>query len=124
MKSAIYPLLLSISLLALVSCQGPQTKTYFFTQGNCTECKVLIEDLLRDATGVDSVGWDMDMSLTVVKYRPRKTNPDRLQKILSSGGFMTQFYPADSLAAKQIPACCSKPIERKLKRKKLEIPGH
>lgn len=111
-------------LLAFCSCKGPTKKYAFFTQGNCAECEAIIINSLKETTGIDSVGWDMDMGLTVVKFYPEKISPEAIQQQLASKGFRTQYYPEDTLAAKALPACCREAVDRKLKRRELVIPSH
>lgn len=120
-KSALY----TIIVLGLLSaCGGKTTKAWFFTQGNCPECEEHIVEALQSQAGVDSVGWDYEMGLTVVKFDIKGTNPDRLQRALAIKGFTTQYYPGDTIAAKALPACCREAVQRKLKRREIAIPSH
>ncbi|MFK7972046.1 MAG: cation transporter [Bacteroidia bacterium] len=123
MKRLFIALTLGLMLLIVACGPGPK-RASFFTQGNCPECEALIIEALEGQKGVDSVGWDFEMGLTVVKFHPDKVLPDQLQQHLAASGFSTQFYPADTLEAKKLPACCQEAVSRKLKRKELIIPSH
>jgi copper chaperone CopZ len=104
-----------LGLFLLTSC-AESTKTRFYVEGNCMECKEIIEAKVNEIQGIDSVGWDFESSLLIVKYFASKVAPDMIQQHVAKAGFDTQFYPADTDARNQLPACCQEPINRKLKR--------
>ncbi|MEZ4685384.1 MAG: hypothetical protein R3B47_04775 [Bacteroidia bacterium] len=111
-------------MLVFAACAGPVKKYAFFTQGNCPECEQHIVGALEKQAGIDSVGWDFEMGLTVVKFRPDRISPEAIQQLVANRGFRTQFYAEDTVAARDLPACCREAVSRKLKRQELVIPSH
>lgn len=107
--------ILGIVLGALTASCGDTQRATFYVEGNCSECKPLIEETLNDARGVDSAGWDFNSSTATVKFNDGRTNIDEIQQSLAAKGFETQFFPADASARKQLPACCQQPVSRQLK---------
>ncbi len=108
-------LFIAIGVLLCTAC-GESTKTSFFVQGNCLDCKPIIESKIQELPGIDSVGWDFESSMLTVKYFASEIAPDMLQQELAKAGFDTQFYPAEAEARKALPSCCQQEIDRKLKR--------
>ncbi len=103
-----------ILMLLLSSCTEHRVKSRFFTQGGCEECKLLIEEALEKMSGVDSVAWSYQTSLTTVIFDTTRTNEEDLQKALAKKGFETAYFPADTEAQKNLPPCCTKNINRSL----------
>ena len=97
-----------------LSCQGPREQARFFVEGNCLECKVLIERAALAQEGVASANWEEENSQLEVSYHSSKINLDRIQEAVAQAGFSTQYFPADPEARKQLPLCCQEIIQRKL----------
>lgn len=100
--------------LLLSSCTDNRVQTVFFTEGSCSECKKHIEKILSDVNGVRDAFWNPSTSQTNVVFDTTRTNESMIQKALAKGGFNTMYFEADTQAAKLLPACCRKVIEKKL----------
>jgi len=122
MRSCII-ILFSLLLLA-TSCAGPKEEVSFFTEGNCEDCKALIEAAVKDMSGVESVSWDYETSLTTVIYSLNRTSENQLQEAIAEKGFETQFFPANEDARANLPECCRQKIDRTLKSGQSLPPGH
>ncbi|MCI4670261.1 MAG: cation transporter [Bacteroidia bacterium] len=114
MKLTRISLFLLIGLFLFSSCTDHRIKTKFFTQGGCEECQAIIEEALKKTKGVDSVSWDFETSLTTIVFDTTKTNESKLQQLVAKKGFNTTYFDADVEAAKALPECCTKVIERSL----------
>ena len=112
------------SLLLLIGCGGPVEEVTFFTEGNCEECKALIEGAVEDLSGVKSVSWNFETSLTTIAYSSGRINEDAIQEAIANQGFETQYYPANEEARANLPECCRQAIERELKPGQALPPGH
>lgn len=108
-------LIIVMGVFLLMGC-AVSTETHFFVQGNCEDCKEIIEAKVNSLEGIDSVGWDFESSILFVKYFASEVAPEKLQQAVSEVGFDTQFYPANADARAKLPVCCQQPIDRKLKR--------
>ncbi|TAE58933.1 MAG: copper chaperone, partial [Bacteroidetes bacterium] len=89
-----------LPLLWLGACSEPR-KTAFFTEGNCAECKALIEAVLRDTKGVNEAVWDFETSMVDVIYDSLRTDEETIQKALAAAGFATGYFDADTAARKK-----------------------
>jgi copper chaperone CopZ len=105
------------ALLLLAGCQGDPVEATFFTEGSCVQCRDLIISTLEAEEGVASARWDFESSLTTVAYYPGEVEPDSLQKALADAGFRTGFYEPNLDARAELPECCQKRIERRLKQR-------
>lgn len=112
-------------LIFLSGCGSTET-ALFYVEGNCGECKEVIEGILTDTPGVKEAVWDFNSSHVEVKYAPGKTSEDFLQQTLAAKGFETRFFPANELARKSLPECCQEAVTRKLEQpRQLQLPdGH
>lgn len=118
------PFLALLPLIWLTGCSEPR-KTAFFTEGNCAECKPLIEAVLKDTRGVREAVWDFETSMVDVMYDSLRTDEETIQKSLAAAGFSTGYFDADTAARKKLPACCREALSRKLKRPEANLPaGH
>jgi len=114
LKRLAFILLIPAPLL-LVSCKGDPVEASFFTEGGCMECLTPILNALQVQKGVASVRWDYETSQTTVSYYPDEVDPEALQKALAEAGFRTEYFEPNPEARAALPACCQKPVERRLK---------
>jgi copper chaperone CopZ len=113
-RFAAFLYLACFALLLFIGCQAPQ-QISFFTEGNCMECEALITAALASTPGVKEAQWDMETSLTTVRYNPGKTDPDQIQEAVAEAGFVTQLFPPNEENRATLPACCRQQINRQLK---------
>lgn len=105
---------ISLAILYLcLSCADMQ-QAHFFVQGNCEECKQLIEAYAAQLKGVESATWNYEQSQLHIQYNARATSVDEVQQAIAEQGYETQFFPANPEAKVQLPACCQESINRQL----------
>ncbi|WNJ18507.1 heavy-metal-associated domain-containing protein [Pontibacter sp. G13] len=101
-------------ILLITSC-GPEETTRFFVEGSCEECKALIEQALNNTEGVVSAEWNLERSQATVTFRANAVSADQVQQAVSDLGFNTEFFDGNPNNRGNLPACCTQPIQRKLK---------
>lgn len=104
----------NLFIINLISCAPSPLEASFYVEGNCEECKKIIEQKVQTASGVIEAEWNYRTSFLSITYSPHKINTEEVQRILASTGFTTQYYPPSDSARRLLPACCQMPIEREL----------
>jgi hypothetical protein len=103
----------AVVCILLPACSEPETED-FFVEGNCGACAPIIEAAALEVSGVKSARWDSASSMLSVTFRPGRADLDAIQVAVAGKGFATQFYPADSSARRNLPACCQEVIDHRL----------
>ncbi len=78
------------------------------TSSQCEMCKERIEKAMAYERGVKSAVLDVESKILTVTYKTRKTNPDKIRKVVSKIGYDADDVPAWKKAYDQLPACCQK----------------
>lgn len=74
----------------------------------CETCGLKMETDLYYVKGIKLVSYnEEDMTITV-KYKTKKTNPDKIRTAISKLGFSADNVPADQLAYEKLDDCCKK----------------
>lgn len=101
--------LLLASLTAKAQTQNNNQQTVSIkTSAVCGMCKRTIEKAVAGQNGVSSTSLNVDSKILTVVFDTRKTDTDKLRKVVTEVG-----YDADSLHAQQkaynnLNACCKK----------------
>jgi periplasmic mercuric ion binding protein len=82
------------------------------TSAQCEMCKEAIEKALAYESGVISSDLDLETKIVTVKYKPKKTNPDKIRLAISKAGYDADNIAADQKAYKELPNCCKKRKDR------------
>ncbi len=82
------------------------------TSAVCGMCKDRIEQNIAFEKGVTDVVLDLDTRIATIKYKPSKTNPDKLRLAISKLGYDADSIPADKVAYDKLPSCCKKGNEK------------
>lgn len=107
----IFALLLMISGVSFA--QKVQNDTIKIqTSGQCEMCKDRIEKALAYEKGVKSAQYDESNAVVTIIYKPTKTNPDVLRKVITALGHDADGLPGDPKAYQNLPNCCKKPQDR------------
>jgi cation transport ATPase len=87
---------------------GGQTKTESVkVYGKCGMCKKSIENAAISVDGVQSVSWNENTKILLVKYDlSAKDEMDSVQKKIASIGHDTEKYKATDAAYQALPDCC------------------
>jgi len=80
------------------------------TSAICGMCKDRIESNIKFEKGVTFVELDNETKIATIKYRPAKTNPDKLRKAISKLGHDADDIAADQKAYDKLPVCCKKDV--------------
>lgn len=76
------------------------------TNAQCGDCKDRIETALNQTKGVVYAELNMETKVVEVKYKVSKTDPAKLQKVVTSIGYDADGFKADQTAQKALPLCC------------------
>ncbi len=82
------------------------------TSAQCEMCKEKIERALAYEKGVVSSELDMETKEVEVKYKTKKTSPEKIKKAISVVGYDAGEVKADAKAYSKLEACCKKPEDR------------
>ncbi len=81
------------------------------TSAICGMCKERIESNIKFEKGVTFVELDNETKVATIKYRSKKTNPDKLRIAISKLGHDADNVPANKKAYDKLPACCKKDVD-------------
>jgi mercuric ion binding protein len=105
---------LLLLLPLFLACQGDLSQQKFFVEGNCQECKSLIENGVLGLDGVKEADWDPERSFLSVKFAPGDISLEEIQEAVAGLGFNTQFFDGDPAQRSLLPTCCTEPIQQKI----------
>lgn len=117
MKTTIKTTLLAITLMIAFSNQGIAKdkkkieEVKIKTSAICGMCKERIESNIKFEKGVTFVELDNETKVATIKYRTKKTNPDKLRQAISKLGHDADDVMADKKAYAKLPACCKKGVD-------------
>ena len=72
--------------------------------GTC--CKEMIEEEMQFTRGVTAVNLDIESRILTVTFKTKKTDVDKLRKVISSIGYNADDIKADKKAHDKLPSCC------------------
>jgi len=81
------------------------------TSAICGMCKERIESNIKFEKGVTFIELDNETKVATIKYRSKKTNPDKLRLAISKLGYDADDVMADKKAYDKLPACCKKGVD-------------
>ncbi len=79
------------------------------TSASCFEgpcCKERIEEEMQFTRGVTAVDLDIESAVLTITFKTKKTNSDKLRKVISSIGYHADDVKADKKAHDRLPSCC------------------
>ena len=82
------------------------------TSAQCEMCKTTIEKALAYEKGVVSSELNMETKEVSVKYKSKKTSPEKIRKALTEIGYDADDLTANKKAYSKLPNCCKKPEDR------------
>ncbi len=100
---AIFPFLL------FAQTDKKKTETiYIQTSAQCDECKLKIEEAVKELKGINDVQMNMADKKVMVTYTPKKVTADEIKKAISKTGYDADDVLADNDAYSKLPKCCQK----------------
>lgn len=79
------------------------------TSAECYEgpcCKDRIEQEMQFTRGVTAVSLDIESSVLTVTFKTKKTDADKLRKLIASIGYNADDVMASKKAHDNLPSCC------------------
>ena len=79
------------------------------TSAPCLEmscCKELIEEEMQFTRGVTAVDLEIETGILTVTFKKKKTDIDKLRKVISSLGYNADDFKANKKAHDNLPSCC------------------
>ncbi|PIP54933.1 MAG: MerP protein [Bacteroidetes bacterium CG23_combo_of_CG06-09_8_20_14_all_32_9] len=113
MKKISLILMILTSLIFCSNSFGQTEEVKIKTSAQCGMCKDRIEKTLSYERGIVSSTLDITTKEVTVIYKPKKTNPDKIRIAISKVGYKADDLKADSIAYKNLPACCKIPGDGK-----------
>lgn len=74
----------------------------------CGMCDARVKRELSFEKGITDVEVNLKEKLITVKYRPDRTDPDKIRRAITRIGYDADDLPADEKAYNRLPACCKK----------------
>ena len=112
-----YPVLVVSAFLLLLSCAFVakpklaevviRTTFYCDHYAQC-ESKPALEKEIMLTRGVKSVNIDAAAMTITVGYNPKRTNPDKIRKVISNAGYDADSVKANPKAYEKLDGCCKK----------------
>ncbi len=104
MKTQYLMLSLAFTLLSVFSFAGIKTDT-IKVYGNCSSCKMHIENAAK-AAGASDANWNKETKVLVVTYDETKTSNTKIQQKIASVGYDTQDVKATDASYNKLDKCC------------------
>lgn len=82
--------------------------TFYCDHYDQCESKPALEKEIMLTRGVKSVTIDAKAMTITVKYHPKRTNPDKIRKVISNAGYDADSVKADPKAVEKLDGCCKK----------------
>jgi len=79
------------------------------TSSQCEMCKETIEKAMAYEHGVVSSDLNVETQMLTVKYKSKKTTPEKIRIAVSKVGYDADDVAADQKAYEQLSPCCKKP---------------
>jgi len=79
------------------------------TSASCYEglcCKERIEEEMQFTRGVTAVDFNIESQLLTVTFKKKKTDADKLRKVISLLGYNADDVKANKKAHDNLPSCC------------------
>ena len=73
-------------------------------EGPC--CKDRIEEEMQFTRGVTAVDLDIESQVLTVTFKTKKTDADKLRKVISLLGYNADDVKANKIAHDYLPSCC------------------
>ena len=73
-------------------------------EGSC--CKDRIEEEMQFTKGVTAVDLDIESQVLTVTFKTKKTDADKLRKVISLLGYNADDVKANKKAHDKLPSCC------------------
>jgi copper chaperone CopZ len=72
------------------------------------ESKPALEKEIMLTSGVKSVNIDATAMTITVKYNAKRTNPEKIRKVISNAGYDADSVKANPKAVEKLDGCCKK----------------
>lgn len=82
------------------------SKTSFFVDGVCGQCKTRIENAALRTKGVKTAEWDKVSKQLTVEYNEKKADVESIKLAVAAKGHDSETTKADTTSYSQLPNCC------------------
>ena len=92
-----------------VNAWAQQETVNILTSASCYEgvcCKERIEEELQFTRGVTAVDLDIESQVLTVTFKTKKTDANKLRKVISLLGYHADAIKANKNAHDKLPTCC------------------
>lgn len=103
-----FVLLFTMGSMAQTAAKSNPQELKIKTSAQCGMCKDRLEGALAYEKGVNKSVLNITDKVLTVTYNPKKTNPDKIRKVVSNAGYDADDVLADKAAYDALPACCKK----------------
>ena len=79
------------------------------TSAQCGVCKDRLERAMAYENGVVSSDLNLNNKVLTVNYKPSKTTPEQIRKVIIGNGYDADGFAADPSAYAKLPQCSKKP---------------
>ena len=86
--------------------QGKVTTDTIYVKGNCSECKVRIEEAAY-IKGVKNAEWNKTTRVLTVVYNADKTTLDQIAIAVAKAGHDNRLHISTDKEYKKLPGCCA-----------------
>lgn len=92
--------------LSLNAQSSKVSKSTFFVDGVCQQCKDRIENAAMRTKGVKTANWDKTSKQLTVEYSQKKTDIETIKLAVVDKGHDSDTHKSDTTAYSQLPKCC------------------
>jgi periplasmic mercuric ion binding protein len=99
---------LALAIAAFAQTSKKIEEIKILTSAECGMCKETIERAMAYEPGVVKADLNVETKVLTVKYKPKKTSPEKLKLVVSKTGYDADEVQADAKAYNELNACCKK----------------
>lgn len=105
--AAMFMFMGTTAIVAQETIEVKEVKVY----GACGMCEKRIEKAATAVEGVTKADWDKETKMMKVVFDSKKTDLDKIQKVIAEVGHDTEKYTAEDAVYEKLHSCCK--YERK-----------
>ena len=102
-------LIIAILSILTINAWAQKETVEILTSASCFEgscCKERIEEEMQFTRGVTAVDFDIESQVLIVTFKTKKTDANKLRKVISLLGYNADDVNANRKAHDNLPSCC------------------
>ena len=102
-------LIIALFSILTINAWAQKETVEILTSASCFEglcCKERIEEEMQFTRGVTAVDLDIESQVLSVTFKTKKTDVDKLRKVISLLGYNADDVKANKKAHDNLPSCC------------------